>query len=229
MSRIRGALALATASFALGFPAGAQGVIPTWPPEGTSTSSTPTFSWQRPSNEQVDWLELSTNPAPGADGGFTEDEDKRTEVLADAQSSFRVGSAQRLSAGVWYWHVHATRLPSYFSYWSAVRSIRVRDERIRLRKFTLTYFDCLKQFSVDVDYTDNSRTQRARWWLDFRKSRKGRRVARLRGRGGEGSIYASRRKPRKLRRGRYVARLYLRDGARHITRSRFRRVRVPDC
>ena len=224
------AAVLAAPLLALMLPSAGQAVVPTWPPEGTSTSSTPTLSWSLAADERADALELTPNPGPGAGGGFTEGSEKRYEPLANSQTTFQVGSAQRLPAGTWYWHVQATRSSDFQSSWTPVRSIRVRDENIRLRRFRLDYFNCLRRpLGVDVDYEDNSREPRARWWVDFRRSRRGRRVARLRGTDDDGFFYATRRKPRKLRRGRYLARLYLRDDARHITRSRYRRVRITRC
>jgi hypothetical protein len=98
-----------------------------------------------------------------------------------------------------------------------------------VRRWTIRTFTCLREFLLDIDYIDNSRVQRARWWIDIRKRTRGRLITRLRGRATDGSVSGSPRISRKLRRGRYVARLFVRDGARHVTKTRFRRIRIGRC
>ena len=214
---------------ALGLPSVAQGATPLGPPDGATTSSRPTLFWDLAPNEQAEFLELSPNPAPGSFGGFTDDSRKRTEPLTSGQRSFVVGNASRLDAGAWYWHVSGTLLPEYQFGWSAVRRFRVRDEAIRVRRWTIQTFSCLREFLLSIDYVDNTRVQRARWWVDIRRRTRGRLITRLRGRATDGSVSAGRRISRRLRRGRYVARLFVRDGARHVTRTKFRRIRIGRC
>ena len=212
-------------------PATAAAVSPSWPLDGMTTDSTPSFEWQLAPGEEASFLELSPDPAPGPSfGWFAENADQRTHGLGSHQTSFRVPGSRPLLAGDWYWHVRATELVTHANYWSTVRRIRVQDDRIKLRDFELEYLRCAKSVYVEAAYFDNNRSQEARWRLDFRTLRGGRRIARMRGTEGDGNIMVARSKPRRLRRGkRYVARLFLRDSAGHVTRSRYRRIRITRC
>ena len=215
---------------ALALPGAAAAITATSPTDGATTDSTPAFEWQLAPSEEAGFLELSRDPSLGPTGGFAEGTTKRTNVFASHETSYRVPRSRPLLAGDWYWHVRATRLSDSLSSWSEVRRIRVRDESVRLEDFDLEYLACAKSFYVGVTYLDNNSAQRAIWGVDFRKLRGGRRIARFRGRARDGSILVTRGKPRRLRGGeRYVARLFVRDSAGHVTRSRYRRIRISRC
>lgn len=215
-------------AFGAVIPASATAVVLLGPGPNASTSSTPTFSWQLERGETSWTLELSPNPGPGENGGFTDDIAKRTVLLAETQTSYAVGTRDPLFAGSWYWHVSAFG-PLLEFRWSPTRRIHVPDEPIRLRSFHLTVFQCIRQLSVDFAYSDNSAGQPVTYRLEFRRSRRGRLVTSVGGRAEGGQVFKSFRFPRKLRRGRYYARLRLRDAGKHVARSRFRRVRIGRC
>lgn len=208
--------------------ASASAVVLVGPGPDASTSSTPTFTWQLGPGETAWTLELSPNPGPGENGGFTDDIAKRTVLLAETQTSYAVGTRDPLSAGAWYWHVSAFG-PLFDLRWSPTNRIHVPDEPIRLRSLQLTVLQCIRQVSVDFAYSDNSAGQPATYRLEFRRSKHGRLLASVGGRAEGGQVFRSFRFPRKLRRGRYYARLKLRDGGGHVVRSRFRRIRVAPC
>lgn len=199
------------------------------PAEGSSNSSTPRFTWRLGPGEHSSTLELSPNPAPGEGGGFTDDMAKRTFSLADTQTSFVVGNSAPLSPGVWFWRVGATG-PDFDTRLSVIRRFVVRDEPIRLLSLKLTSFRCIRDLSLEFSYADNSSGQPARYRLEFRRTRRGRRVASIAGRADEGRLFTTRRVPRRLRAGRrYYVRLSLRDRGHHVDRSRFRRLRIGRC
>lgn len=209
-------------------PTAASAVVPLGPADNVTTTSTPTFTWQLEPGEEVVSLELSPNPAPGEAGAFTDDTRKRSVVLATAQTSYAVGNRDPLAPGTWFWHVSSiTR--RFEVLWSPVRRIVVPDEPIRLHSFRLTYFQCIRQLSVDFAYSDNSTGQPASYRLEFRRSRRGRLVASVGGRATNGQEFRTFRKPRRLRSGRYYVRLKVRDAGGHVARSRFRRLRVGGC
>lgn len=215
-------------AFGAARPVSASAVVPLGPGPNASTSSTPTFSWQLERGETAWTLELSPNPAPGENGGFTDDIAKRMVLLAETQTSYAVGTRDPLSAGDWYWHVSAFG-PLLDFRWSPTNRIHVPDEPIRLRSFHLTVLQCIRQLTVDFAYSDNSAGQPATYRLEFRRSRRGRLVTSVGGRAEGGHVFRAFGIPRRLRRGRYYARLRLRDAGKHVARSRFRRVRIGRC
>jgi hypothetical protein len=206
----------------------------TSPSAGAATSSTPTFTWQLGPGEESSTIEISPNPAPGGGGGFANDEQLVTDILDEGQTSFTIGNASPLSDGVWYWHVSVFRnAPCCDFRWSAIRSIRVPDEKIRLRSFDLDYLSCIKTIDLTFEYTDNSRDQFARWTLDFKTRKHGHRVVRKRGTADEhdfGTVFEFFNRPKQLRTGKlYFARLKLEDRAGHVTKSHDKRLRVGRC
>ena len=209
-------------------PTAASAVTLVAPGEGQTTGSQPIFAWALAPGEAAFSLEFSPNPLPGAGGGFADDVEKRQESLLDTQTAFVVGNRQPLSPGVWYWHL-ATFANEFDLRFSPIRRFVVRDERIRLQSFKLTQFGCIPQVTVEFAYTDNSVGLPARYRVEFRKRRRGRTIASIRGRAEDGRLFRSARLPRKVRRGRYFARLSIRDAGRHVDRSPFRRLRVGRC
>lgn len=227
---MRPAIALALGlAVALGAPGAAHAAVVLSPPQNASVSSTPTFSWRLSPGERSSSLELSPNPAPGDAGGFADDLDRRAALLAETQTSYVVGNRDPLFAGVWFWHLNVFDA-DFESRWTPVQKIVVRDERIRLRSFNFTNFSCTRQVSVDFTYSDNSPRQPATFRVEFRRRKRGPRVASIAGRADEGRFFQTFRRPRKLRRGRrYYVRLKLRDRGGHVDRSGFRRLRVRSC
>jgi hypothetical protein len=217
------------ATLALLTPDLAAAVIPQAPPDGFRTTATPTFSWTLEPGEQAQTIELSPNPAPGEGGAFAEDAAKRFAVLAEPQTSYRVGNREPLAPGVWFWHV-STLGPDFELRWSVLRRIVVPDEPIVFHSLRLTYLHCIRTLSVEIDYSDNSAGQPARYRMGFRRHRHGREVASIRGRAVNGHVFRIFHKPRKLAAGfRYYVQLKLRDRAGHVTRSRLRRLLIARC
>jgi hypothetical protein len=221
------ALLVALGATAL-LPGAAHAVVPIEPPDGATTSSTPTFTWRLEPGEDPLAIELTPNPAPGAGGAFTEDAAKRVALLAEGQTAYAVGNRERLEPGQWFWHVGAFG-PALTFGWSPTRRFVVPDEPIRLHSLKVEYFKCLRELSVEFEYSDNSAGQPARYRLDFRRRRRGRRVASIGGRAEGGLAFETFRRPRRLPIGRYYVRLELRDGGGHVARSRFRRLRIGRC
>ena len=117
--------------------------------------------------------------------------------------------------------------------WSPILSIRVPDQKIKLKDFDLDYLSCIRQFSLDFEYSDNSSDQFAKWKLDFKKRKSGGKVARKRGSADDddfGTVFKTFKKPRKLKVGRkYFAKLSLSDRARQTTKSRNKRTKIRSC
>lgn len=199
------------------------------PTEGAEVPSTPTFSWLIASGEESDELQMSTNPAPGENGGFANDDARRTEFLDRSQTAFAVGDAEPLNAGVWFWHVR-TYDQDYDSHWSPVGSFRVRDEPPVLKAFSVDDLDCIDEVSLELEYFDNSESQLVRWRLDFTEKRNGPRKARIRGTATDGSMYESVNTPSRLKRGkRYWIKLSLQDPAAQEVVSKPRRLLLGRC
>jgi len=217
-------------------PNAAEAVVLTSPPDAAKASSTPTFAWQLTAGEQSEAIEYTTNPAPGPDGGFADDRNKTFASVNADQTSYTVGNTSPLVAGRWFWHVRVSVPGEFFpeSKWSAAQSFLVADERPRIESFRIDYLSCIKEFSVRFGHSDNSEAA-PRAAVEFRPVRRGRRVRRSLGQTddtglGGATEYESFRRPRKLRVGRsYFARLVLIDSARHVTKSRPRRVRIEHC
>jgi hypothetical protein len=224
----RSSVAGIVVAFGIALPAAAHAVTPIGPADGTTTTSTPSFSWQLAPGEEAFSLELSPNPAPGENGAFTDDMQKRAVVLGETQTSFAVGNSNPLPPGIWFWHVDAFS-PLLEHRWTPVRRIRVPDERIRLLHFKLFSFRCIRRLSVDFDYDDNSIGKPARYRLEFRRHRRGPLAAVIKGRAVDGRVFKQYRFPRKLRSGRYFVRLKITDAAGHSDRSRARRLRAGGC
>lgn len=204
------------------------------PRDGGFTTSTPTFTWQLDPGEESFIIEITPNPALGGDAGFAEDEELRSDLLDEQQTSYSVGNADPLFGGTWYWHVKVVvEQPSYDSYWSATRSFHVPDEEIRLHSFQVDYLACIQEVTLEFEYSDNSRDQFARWRLDFLKRRGGHSVARRRGSVDEsdfGSFSHSFERPAELQIGRrYFAQLRLKDREGHVTGSRPKRLPIRHC
>lgn len=224
---MRRLLLAACVTAALTAPGPARAVVPLAPADNGTATSTPTFSWQLAPGEQAIALELSPNPAPGESGGFTDDMRRRTAILGATQTSFAVGNRTPLEPGTWFWHVNVfTQLDSL---WTPVRRIVVPDEHIRLLTFTLTNLRCIRHLNVEFTYADNSPGAPARYLVEFRRRKRGRVVASLRGRADGGQFFKLLRVPRRVRRGRYLVRLKVRDAAGHVDRSGFRRIRAGGC
>jgi hypothetical protein len=226
-------LATALLAGALLTAAAASGAALVVPPDGATVSGTPTLAWGPAPGEDANLLELSPSPATGGDGAFADDPDKRIAILADAQTSYTVPAGAPLFAGTWYWHVQTLDLSAEpGDLWSLTRRLVVADGRIRLVSFELGFLRGIDDVVARFAYSDNSRDLAARYRLEFRKRRHGRRVATRMGtvdrgdlRGGE--AFVSVRRPHRLRSGaRCYVRLALRDAGGHVTRSRFVRIRL---
>jgi hypothetical protein len=213
---------------AVTLPAAAGAVTPIAPADGVRTTSTPSFRWALAPGEEVFSFELSPNPAPGENGAFADDRAKRVSVLAKNQTGFAVGNADPLPPGTWFWHVNVFG-PDFDQRWTPVWRIRVRDDPIRLLRFKLLNLRCIRRLSVDFEYTDNSVGKPARYRLDFRRSKRGRLAAVIKGRAVDGREFKQYRFPRRLGRGRYVVRLKVKDARGHRDRSGLRRMRVERC
>jgi hypothetical protein len=206
----------------------AAAIAPIGPPESSVTTSTPTFTWQLAPGEEASSIELSPNPAPGAFGGFTDDTRKRTAILADHRTSYAVGDSEPLSPGTWFWHVNAFTA-DFEPVWTPVRRVWVPDEPIRLVSFKVTSHQCLRRVGVEFKYEDNSVGQPPVYRLEFRRSRRGKRVASVAARAEDGQHFKSLRLPRRVRRGRFYVRLRVRDAGGHVALSGLRRIRVGRC
>jgi len=204
------------------------------PSEGAFTSSTPTFTWSLGTGEEAEVIEISTNPAPGGSGGFTDDDDKHFDLLDATQLTYVLGDSRPLFAGTWYWHVRIyDEVPCCDSRWSAVRSFQVRDEPIIITDFGATYFSCLREVAFTFSFSDNSQDQYADWAVIFSRTAHGAPKARFRGtadQGDYGSVYESRKRPRSLKIGkRYFSRVVLTDRGGNQTQSGVDRVRIAPC
>ncbi len=212
----------------------AGAVVLTSPPDAAKASSTPTFAWQLTAGEQSEAIEYTTNPAPGPDGGFADDRNKTFASVNADQTSYTVGNTSPLVAGRWFWHVRVSVPGEFFpeSKWSAAQSFTVANERPRIESFKIGYFTCSKRVFIDFGHSDNSEVP-PRYAVEFR--RRGKTLGRSLGRASNAGLggtteYESFRRPRRVRVGRsYFARLVLIDDARHVTKSRPRRVRIERC
>ena len=208
-------------------------VVLTSPLEGATVSSTPTLTWQLAMGARSEGIEYTLNPAPGDSGYFADDRTKRFHGLGDAQTTFAVGNREPLVPGRWFWHVLVSD-PMFNFTFSAPRSFIVTDARPRIESYRIDYLACAKLVTIQFEHSDNSENA-PRAAVEFRPVGRGRRVRRSLGQTGSAGLggateYESFRRPRKLRVGRsYRARLVLIDRARHVTKSRPRRVRIGRC
>ncbi len=209
---------------------GANAATPVSPPGGSTTTSTPSFSWQLGVGERSSTLEISPNPAPGQFGRFADDEDRRLEFLQDPQTNFTVGDSEPLFAGTWYWHLE-TEDQDYNSYFTPTLSFQVPDEPPTLSEVKVNSYECLKQIDLTFDHSDNSRDQFVRWQLDFLRHRKSGRVARIVGSTNEEfGTSETLGIPHKLKVGkRYWTRLRIIDPAGHRVTSKPRPLRLRGC
>lgn len=215
-------------------PVAAQAVTLGSPPNGSTTSSNPTFTWSLGTGEEATTIEMSPNPAIGGGGGFADDIERRGDILTASQTSYTVGTASPFFAGTWYWHVSVfDDVPCCDFRWSDTHSFQVPDEAIKLISSDVEYLSCIKEFQLQFEYSDNSRDQFASWSLRLSRKAGGPAAAEYSGIADEtdfGNVFESLKRTRKLRFGKkYFARLALTDQAGHVTQSAPVRLRIQRC
>ena len=149
------------------------------PSEGSTMSSTPTFTWTLANGETAVGLEASPEPELDAGGAFADRVITRSLSLAPEQTSVTLPRYERLYAGTWYWHI-ATRDQAGTTTWTSPVAFNVADEPPVLMGLRAWYRPCREQIAFWLEFDDNAGTQ-TKWRLTILRHHDSGPAATLRG------------------------------------------------